>query len=72
MKALKIIVGILLFIVIAFCSIGMMCPRYTYENHVVIDRPVEAVWAVFADHSRMPEWLETVESIGCSLPRSRS
>ena len=65
MKALKIIAGILLFMVAAFFSVGMMCPRYTYENHVVIDRPVEAVWAVFADHSRTSEWLEGLQTIEC-------
>lgn len=63
MKALKIIGGILLIIIIAFFLIGVISPQTTYENSITIQKPVDVVWDVFTDEEKMGEWLVGMQSI---------
>lgn len=63
MKALRIIGGILLLIVIAFFLIGVISPQTTYENSITIEKPVEIVWDVFTDEEKMDQWLVGMQSI---------
>lgn len=63
MKALKVIGGILLLIIIAFFLIGVINPTTTYENSITINKPVEQVWNVFTDPETMDQWLVGMQSI---------
>lgn len=63
MKALKIIGGILLLLIIAFLLIGVISPQTTYENTVTINKPVDVVWDVFTDEEKMDQWLVGMQSI---------
>lgn len=63
MKALKIIGGILLLLIIAFFLIGVINPTSTYENTITINKPVDQVWEVFMDPGTMDQWLVGMQSI---------
>jgi len=63
MKLLKwagiVVAGLLLLFGLAV----LFAPAVQYETRVVVDRPVDACWRVFADDSRMGEWLTGFKSI---------
>lgn len=63
MKALKILGGILLVIILAFFLIGVVKPTTSYQNTVTINRPAEVVWQVFTDAEKMDRWLAGMQSI---------
>jgi len=63
MKALKILGGILLVVILAFFLIGVVKPTTSYQNTVTINRPAEVVWQVFTDVEKMDRWLAGMQSI---------
>ena len=63
MKALKIILGILLIVVLAFFAVGLFASEVTYQNTVTIDRSPEQVWEVFHQSEKLGSWLDGFERI---------
>ncbi|NGP77744.1 SRPBCC family protein [Balneolaceae bacterium YR4-1] len=63
MKALKIIGGIILLLILAMFLIGLISPRAEYENSITINAPVEEVWQVFTDSEKIDQWLYGVTGI---------
>ncbi len=63
MKVIKwagIVVGVL---ALLFGLAVLFTPPVEYETRVVVDRPVDVAWRVFADEDRTSEWLEGLKSI---------
>lgn len=61
MKALKyIFIGIAV-VVLAFLSLGIIHPSFTYENSIHVDASVEHSFDVFTNDSLGPEWLIGLE-----------
>lgn len=63
MKVLKILAALLLPFAVTFLVIGMLSREFTYDNTVTIDRPVDHVWRVFTDVSRMKDWLLGLQGV---------
>ncbi|TXC82093.1 SRPBCC family protein [Luteibaculum oceani] len=63
MKALKIVGISLLVLILIFLSFGFLKPEIAYESEVVIEKPIEEVWAIMQDESRINEWLKEVKKI---------
>lgn len=57
MKVLKVIGSIILLLILAMFLIGLISPKATYENTVIINEPVEEVWEVFTDYGKLDQWL---------------
>ena len=63
MKALKYILGILVLLILAFFTLGMLNPELAYESRTQVNAPVEHAFAVFQDPDHMDEWLEGLKRI---------
>ncbi len=63
MKILKIILGLVVGLALVFFAVGIFAPSFTYENKIEVNAPVEKAWAIFADPSRMGEWLTGFQSM---------
>jgi hypothetical protein len=63
MKILKWLLGILAVLAVAFFLIGVFIPTFTYETQIVVDRPTEHAFAVFADESKLADWMTGFKSI---------
>lgn len=61
MKALKIIGIILAALILIFLAMGFIKSEITYQSEVIIDKPIEEVWAITQDESRITEWLSEVK-----------
>lgn len=59
----KITGTIILIVVIAFCSLGIIFPDHEYVITTTINAPVEKTFAVFNDTTRMKEWMLNFRSI---------
>lgn len=56
-------VGIPFLVAVGFLVHASTIDSFTYETNVHVKRPIDEVWAVFADESRTPEWLQGIESM---------
>ena len=63
MKAFKFILGILVFLVLAFLTLGMLNPVLEYESRTQVEASVEHTFAVFNNPDRIGEWQEGFKSI---------
>ena len=63
MKVLKYIGIAFAALLVIFFGAGLMTSEIAYESEVVINKPVEEVWAVMQDDSRISEWLKEVKRI---------
>ncbi|MDN5200649.1 SRPBCC family protein [Fulvivirgaceae bacterium BMA10] len=63
MKFLKYFLGFLIIIIIAFFAVGLFVPTFSYQSSVKVDAPVEKVWEVFVDESKLPYWMDGFQSI---------
>lgn len=63
MKALKIIGGTILLLVLAMFLIGLISSKANYENNITINAPVEEVWEVFTDPGKLDQWLYGVTEV---------
>jgi len=61
MQALKIILGVLVVLILAFVGIGLMSSRRVLANEVELAEPIDEVWNAFTDESRMGEWMEGLQ-----------
>ena len=55
-RVLQFVLPILIMLILFF-SIGLIKPTVSYENEVMIERPVDKSFMVFTDVSKMGEWL---------------
>ena len=63
MKAIKIIFGVLVVLVVLFLSTGLLVKETTYQVRVEIEKPVSEVFASFSDENAMKNWLPEIQSI---------
>ncbi len=63
MKILKcsaIGIGVL---ALLYCVAALLMPPTHYETRFEVDKPVNIVWKLFTDESRLAEWLEDFKSL---------
>lgn len=66
MKIVKIILGVLIFLVILvilFFGRGYLTPTVFYESEITVDKPVAEAWAVMNDESKITEWLSGITKV---------
>ena len=63
MKAIKIILGIITVLVLAFFATGLLVEEIKYTTEVEINKPIEEVFTVFEDPQTLKKWLPEVKSI---------
>ncbi len=63
MKALKIILGLVSGLVVAFVLVGFMIPELNFTTTVRASRSVDVTFDVFTNVDLMDQWLEGFESI---------
>ena len=66
MKILKYSVITFLVLFLAYISIGLFNPTFTYSNKIEVKSTIEHAWSVFTDKNLMKEWmldLKKVETI---------
>jgi uncharacterized protein YndB with AHSA1/START domain len=64
LRWILIILGILVFILVAIALAGAMLPQeHTVTRSIVLKQTPEAVWATVTDHANEPKWRSDVESI---------
>lgn len=62
MKTLKKSAILLLIVILAFVALGLFLNKQEYQLETEINRPVEEVFQLFNDHTRLSEWLIEVKS----------
>ena len=55
-------IGIIIFIILLFI-IGSALPDVNYSNSIEVNKSPEKAWSVFADESKMAEWMSGFKSI---------
>jgi hypothetical protein len=63
MKAIKIILGIIIVLSLAFFATGLIVKEINYTNSVEIDKPLEETFALFNDASKLKEWIPELKSM---------
>jgi len=63
MKIVKWVLVVLLFILVAFFTLGLVRPTVQYESKILVDKPVDRSFMVFLDVSKMGEWLTGFKKI---------
>ena len=63
MKAVKIILGIIITLTVAFLATGLIFKEIKYTTEVVINKPIKEVFLVFNDHSKISNWIPEIETI---------
>ncbi len=66
MKAVKIILGIIITLTIAFLATGLIFKEVKYTTEVTINKPIKEVFSLFNDSSKINNWipeLKTIEGI---------
>ncbi|MBU2019437.1 MAG: SRPBCC family protein [Bacteroidetes bacterium] len=61
MKFLKYFLYFILLITILFFGMGFVKPEVTYESEITVEKPIEEVWAIVSDQSRVTEWLKEIK-----------
>ena len=63
MKTIKIILGIISAIVIAFLLTGLFVKETSYTLQVSVDKPIEEVFKTFNNSENIKNWIPEVQSI---------
>jgi len=63
MKILKLLAGLILFLVIVFFAVGFVKPNVSYGYEIEVNKSVKEAWAVHQDESKLNEWLDGFKSI---------
>lgn len=63
MKTIKIILGLVTTLSIVFFSTGLLFKETTYSTQVTIEKPIEEVFSLFNDNSKMTSWIPELKSI---------
>lgn len=62
MKILKIVLGVIAFLIVAFLAIGFIVPQFEYGNSVIIQASQAKCWDVYTDTTLRKRWIEGEES----------
>lgn len=57
MKFLKYLLGIVVFLLVGFLTMGLLTPEVAYDCEIVVEKPLAECWAVSQDPDKMSEWL---------------
>lgn len=57
MKIFKYLAISFIVLIIGFFSIGLFAPSVSYQNKVIINAPVEKVFTLFTDTTKMNQWV---------------
>lgn len=63
MKAIKIILGIVIFLSLIFFGTGLVIKEINYETKVEINKPISEVFAAFNDDANLKHWIPELKSI---------
>lgn len=63
MKKIKIILGVITVLILAFFLTGLIVKEVVYTNEVTINKSVNEVFSDFQDEELMKEWMPEVKSI---------
>lgn len=63
MKTVKIILGIIIAITVVFFATGLIFKETMYVTKVEVNKPVNEVFALFNDSSKIKNWIPELESI---------
>ncbi|WP_299625435.1 SRPBCC family protein [uncultured Tenacibaculum sp.] len=63
MKTIKIILGVIIALTIVFLATGLIFKETTYTTKVTINKPVNEVFSVFNDTSKIKNWIPELHSI---------
>ena len=63
MKGVKVILGIVTFLVVVFFSTGLLIKETSYQVKVEINKPLSEVFSTFNNQELMKEWLTDVISV---------
>ncbi len=57
MKILKYLLILVLLLVLIFFGNGLLTPSVSYENTIMVNKPIEESWAVMSDEATMSKWI---------------
>ena len=63
MKFIKRIFIFLIFLAVAFFSLGFLFPSYSFDSSVTVNSPLVHSFPVFTDISKMPKWMNGFRKI---------
>lgn len=63
MKAIKIILGIITVLILAFFLTGLVVQEVVYTTEVEVNKPIDKVFADFQNVELMQQWMPEVKSI---------
>jgi predicted small secreted protein len=63
MKRIKIILGIIITLAVIFLSTGLIFKETVYTTQVEVNKPLEEVFALFNDSSKINNWIPELKSI---------
>jgi len=58
-----LILGLPILVAAGFMGFAMTVDEFTYTTRVEVDRPVDEVWAALHDTQRLPDWLDSLQTI---------
>lgn len=62
MKTIKIILGIIIFVVVVFFSTGLLIKETSYTTQVVVKKPISDVFNVFNTIENRQQWIPEIQS----------
>ncbi|SEC92059.1 Polyketide cyclase / dehydrase and lipid transport [Tenacibaculum sp. MAR_2009_124] len=63
MKIVKIVLGVVVALSIAFFAIGIFVQELNYTSKVTIDKPLSEVFKLFNNDEKMSKWIPEIKSI---------
>ncbi len=63
MKIVKIVLGVVVALSIAFFALGIIVQELNYESKVTINKPLTEVFKLFNNDERISEWIPEITSI---------
>lgn len=63
MKAVKIILGIIITLTVAFLATGLIFKEIKYTTQITINKPIKEVFSLFNDNSKISNWIPELETI---------
>lgn len=63
MKTVKIVLGILILLTVAFFCTGLVIKENTYKHEITINKPISETFEIFSDQSLVKEWIPEITNI---------
>lgn len=58
MKILLYVLGFIATCFLGFYVIGVVKPTVSYQNEIVVNRPIEQTWSIYSNEQLMPQWMQ--------------